>query len=391
MMFVIDPDNAEASVDAEIIAYVRNNTVSANNHLIYSLQAAATDATAHMGAFAPVTWRTTNVVPRNRLHVLSVALTADGTMRFYIDQTLVATTTAPSSSFNLAYEVIGARYGSLPLQNWFKGTLYHLRFWSGAITEDVLMSNAGALMTTYGIVSSVWTPGAISNNTLLVDQAEKQGIGATTFDGTALAQWGNQAGSAELSQGTAGAYPIDPGIAARINGRAVVRFDGVDDFLAGRVISNYTSAVAYEYAMVGTIFAVSSTGTVPYLLQQLICDTSEFFWTGLRNNAGSYTLYVGHWDGTAKSIIIPITLGTPFHLHVWFDGTNIRAYYNGVLQTPVAAGPVTNIDSSMIVCKSGNLLVTRADIAEINMWNVALSAGNRTSSLEYMQNKYEVL
>lgn len=201
---------------------------------------------------------------------------------------------------------------------------------------------------------------------------------------------GNQAGAAEILQGAAGAYPSDPGVAARIGGRPVVRFNGTTQFMAGSAIINYTSAAAYEYDITGTLFAVSSTGTVPYMLQQLICDTSQFFWTGLRNNAGSYTLYVGHWDGVAKSIIIPITLGSPFHLHVWYDGTNINAYYNGVLQTPTAAGNVTNTVSSMLLCKSGNSLYTQADIAEIDMWNVALSAGNRTNSLDYTNNKYGV-
>jgi len=123
-----------------------------------------------------------------------------------------------------------------------------------------------------------------------------------------------------------------------------------------------------------------------------------------RGNGGIFD-YVGFVDPP---------LGTPFHLAVTFDGTNVQAYYDGTAavvskKTTAMTAPldtdkawwIGKVDHSAFnYIESGNLHYFKGTIDEVRIWDVALSGdaihqsyelGNATTIDRVVQLNHQVL
>ena len=109
--------------------------------------------------------------------------------------------------------------------------------------------------------------------------------------------------------------------------------------------------------------------------------------------AASKDLIVAHNRGNGGSFdfvgFVDPPLGTPFHLAVTFDGTNVQAYYDGIpagvsQKTTAMTAPldtdkawwIGKVDHSAFnYIESGNLHYFKGTIDEVRIWNCVLSQG----------------
>lgn len=171
-----------------------------------------------------------------------------------------------------------------------------------------------------------------------------------------------------------------PAVGSTINSLAAPAFDGSATDMTGGAKSTMISAAAYWWLGVIKISAVVTSGANYFADEALISDVGQYIWASFRNNAGAYTMGVGHSDGAAKQISASIALGTPFLFEWGYDGVNIMLRVGNAAQVSIAAGSVGSVahvvhlgvDNSLLLHMNGlvgDLLVcnaypTAAQIAE---------------------------
>lgn len=177
-----------------------------------------------------------------------------------------------------------------------------------------------------------------------------------------------------------------------VNSRSVLRFDGVNDKISSAVaISNFFGAQA------GTIFivyrAISTISNIPgdYQNDNLLADVSGYMGVYLRNSATKQASY-GTFDGVQKFVEKAIVLST-WYISSWMhDTTNL---YGGLSDTrtaslaAVAAGATSNMTNLLVV---GNAFSRPAnvDVAEIIIYDNAVSEANRKLVEQYLAAKYAI-
>jgi len=206
------------------------------------------------------------------------------------------------------------------------------------------------------------------------------------IDGAAVSVWPNDRGSGAgtFDQGTGSAKPVyKTGI---VNGHSVVRFDGTGDFLLGSLALS-----AYFTDSASTMFVVAKKDNVDV----------EYMFGGnnatpqISLGASSAGVIAGNNDGSADTATEPGDPVAGFFIATWMhDSGQIRAGFSDTRDaslTSVASGNTTALTHISIVGgTSGAASLWDGDIAEILIWNVALSQSDRQSVESYLALKYGI-
>lgn len=208
-------------------------------------------------------------------------------------------------------------------------------------------------------------------------------------DGDSIATWADESGnSRNFTQSTAGYKPLLKKTTNGINGHNVLRFDGSDDFLQPAANRNTFIAVgAHTIWLVYKIFAITTDGTNAWSNEAAIADESEYFGYYFRSSVGAIA-YID--DGSVRSASKAISTSVAIITKWRHTGGNQYMSINGGSEATSAAGNVGGTDSQLIL-GSGNEDGEEAqiDIAELIIFNSALSAANQSVVDRYLRLKYK--
>lgn len=213
-----------------------------------------------------------------------------------------------------------------------------------------------------------------------------------TKDGSDLVSaWADQTPSSTESATNSDSTTTRPlWVSSGLNGMPVLRFDGGDRLVNDRVSSIGGSAVT-AFIVANRIAATSNT------------STATFFSDGQANdfdNAGSFVLaYEGFSGGTAlqtfrgsgKSTATHPGNSSPYVFATVFDGANNTAYLNGTASTVVGSTGTFDIDNIAIGQRwqsSSYIYGYNGDVAELIIYDRALSGSERNAVGYYLQEKY---
>ena len=371
--------NQAGGGDREYHCYFKNSSVTAGDHHVIAHIAndAALGGTVYdqLGTYTAGNWSyiaAATVPVDNRLHVETWVVAASGVIKYFrngvlVDDSSMTWTPATIALNELVFGMSYAPGDTAP----FRGAVYSYRMCPSELADAVVIAQQEERVARYGIPTSTWRPTDVAScKGWFTEHGLVVVAGAVT-----ISQWVNHTTANNPTQGTAGSRPT----LGRISGLLAPDLDGSDDRLTGSAASNYLSTTAYEYVIAFEPDAVSQTTAVGYNGAALI-DSGGFFWCALRNNAGSYEVRAGHWDGAEKSLTITgVTLGAVNVVHVWYDGTNLHGRLGSASEvTTVAAGACTNLTNQL---HFGGRTATQAfngRIAHAMIFNAALSSGDRT-------------
>ena len=230
-------------------------------------------------------------------------------------------------------------------------------------------------------ISFTFNPALISGLQLWLDADDSETI---TLNGGTVSQWDDKSGNGyHVSQGTASNQPTYQ--SSVLNSKSVVRFDGVNDGLINTVDTPVGSSTNR------TVFVVfnwnGSGGTIDYalVLGYLGAASGTVFGISeeiaVRVNSGSRV-----WNASANSTHAIVT--------IMLDGTSttdLSAWKNGSsLGVSTTSTQTINTAAGIGVGRrfDGNYLY--GDIAEIIVYNSALSTSDRESVESYLSTKWGI-
>lgn len=187
---------------------------------------------------------------------------------------------------------------------------------------------------------------------------------------SAVSSWAALTGGATLAQATGSLQPLY--ITSGINGHPVVRFDGVDDMLTATITDR---AQPHTWIVVAKL---ASTGS---LWKTAIQSGSEV-WA----DSGGWTGYAGTGLITSTHTTNPAVVTTVI------NGGSSAVYIDGGLGASGAAGSLTT-GTALAVGEHPNTGLSRpfdGDIAEILLYDHALTAGERATVHSYVQDRYGI-
>lgn len=194
---------------------------------------------------------------------------------------------------------------------------------------------------------------------------------SSVVDGTALSAWNDQSGNARhLTQATGANQPVYK--AAIQNGKAVVRFDGSNDFM---------DAATVNVAQPSTIFVVAKS-TVAAAAGHNFVDGTTARQSVYQHTSGVVAMYAG-----AAEALSGTAWGTAaFHyVSSVFNGASSSMRVDGVAQTLTPASPGTGALTGLRVGAFDAVTGPwQGDGAEILIYNSALSVGNQQSVEAYL-------
>jgi len=178
------------------------------------------------------------------------------------------------------------------------------------------------------------------------DNAEDSFTAAEVADGTLAAfagagdafvkTWHNQAGSVDISQSTAGSQPkiVSSGVLETEEGKAAIRFDGVDDTLSSPGGFIAPAFPATEYLATVAIVAKTALATYGHSGAASFCNIGFggtnprlYFGMGTSYTAGHIGCRIG--DTTAYNFAYPIGTDS-FLLTIAASASNAACWVNGV-------------------------------------------------------------
>jgi hypothetical protein len=216
--------------------------------------------------------------------------------------------------------------------------------------------------------------------------------GATTNEAGVVLQWDDQ--STNANNAVAATETQGPVFVANsLNGKPVLRFDGVDDFLdvldadslsfAGDMTTLFVIRFA-DFENYNSVWA-KTAGNLP--------APSDFY-----TLPGSGVLRAYRGDGTAANLSSvdtaqPLRANTYMVLGVDVAGETLTHYFNGQAN---GSGPVNtntaDVNTNLkIGTRNDQFTRLKGDIAEILIYSRALSPTERSSAFNYLQTKYNLL
>lgn len=231
---------------------------------------------------------------------------------------------------------------------------------------------------------------------LWLDATDPSANGVVPADGTSVSSWVDKALTNTVTQATGSKQPVFK--TNIINGKSVIRFDGVDDFLL--------KASATTLGIRGTMFAVGTTvgNTDPGSEGR---GTFADYSTAAATNTGMNLLSNGTPDGGPHPVagffntgvlhqaVGATTLALPFTglFSAYCDGTNGYVLLNGTQDGTVAAGNITGSPNQYTI---GSLFGSIAgwflngDIGEIIFYAGQVAAAQQTLINRYLGNKWGI-
>lgn len=206
-------------------------------------------------------------------------------------------------------------------------------------------------------------------------------------DGSAVATWTDSSGAGNTaSQGTGPNQPIYKTNIA--NGMPVVRFDGSNDNLT--IVDNGTLDLTGDQSI---FVVVKYAGTIGALIAH--------YETGSPFNGWGFDIGVnginklGYWSSTKGSRLIDAgTISTTaFHVALVTRTSGTAQFYtDGTAgsNTTGTGNVAQNVTAIIGILPGGSASPLNGDIAEIIIYNVALSTANRNAVTAYLGTKYGI-
>jgi hypothetical protein len=245
---------------------------------------------------------------------------------------------------------------------------------SGSIIEYIINMAAGS-----GSVTSDgdFSPSGISGLQLWLDADDSETI---TLNGSTVSQWNDKSGNGyNVSQGTASNQPTYT--ASALNSKNVVRFDGNDELTNG-------SATVVGGSTNRTVFVVlnSTAGTIAYgVTLGDSTSTGQSFGVSrelaVRVNSGN-RVWSTAVDATHAIVTIVLDGTSTTDLSAWKNGSSLTTSSTGTQTINTATGIIVGNGPS-----GGNL---NGDVAEIIVYNSALSTSDRQSVESYLSTKWGI-
>jgi hypothetical protein len=192
-------------------------------------------------------------------------------------------------------------------------------------------------------------------------------------DGDPVATWADQSGnSRDFSQATSAARPTYK--TNILNGKPVVRSDGVDDYL------NTTSFTLAQPLTVSIVHVPRSVSTTDVLF-----DAGSVSGCAIYHNASSTYLFDAN-GGSGGNTTGPV-LNTPEIVTTVFNAASSAVVRNGVSQSASGTGGLNGglrIMANRVLSAAYN----QGDYAEVILYNRALTVGERQQVEAYANVKY---
>lgn len=188
---------------------------------------------------------------------------------------------------------------------------------------------------------------------------------SSPLSGTASA---GSSGSNSLTEAT-----DPPASGGALNGHAAMQFDGSNDKLtANGTLDTYFNANAGSGWALVTVDAVT-TNAAGFSANDCIISsvTSGRFGLFLTNNAGTYSVNLGIFDGAAKVTAASgnIALATPTLVRFKWNGSNIFVNTDGFVWTSAAAGSIDNVTFGL----QAGVSPSGAVFTDVNTYEIGLS------------------
>ncbi len=254
---------------------------------------------------------------------------------------------------------------------------------------------AAPLMRFVGALGVAWSPSEISGIQALFDAND---LTKVTKDGSDLvSQWASVVGTGNsFEQATAANKPT--WIANQINGKAVLRFDGSDDFLSA-VDTGYAPITVGNPRSFFAVFKHSGFAAEEYHRLVKLKHDSSGRWTVIVSNAtGQYDDVAFGGSPAAQIRSGSLSLGTSaFHTLLLTRDTGSESidryalYIDGVLISSVVASSNIGADDGVsIISSSGGTEQFKGDMAELGWVDGAISAGDRAKLFAYWTTRYGI-
>jgi len=207
-------------------------------------------------------------------------------------------------------------------------------------------------------------------------------------DGNAIQTWSDDSGnSRNFSQATSGCRPLLKKAANGINSHNVLRFDGTDDWMASAVaISTMVSASAHTAFFVYRLLSVATNDTLIGMNDALL-DSGLYMGYVFRTNGNAYAhiYYSNSYPAAAQAI----STNTPYIAQSRHASGTLYHSINGGSDSSVSAGNIENLYYPFYLAYSPVMaLYSNIDIAEVILFNTALSESNRAIVAAYLKAKY---
>jgi hypothetical protein len=369
---------ANGAADRAYLLYFENDSVSSPDHHVVS-HIANSAGFDDWGTYIAGSWKISTIAPpTNRLQVTTLRVRADGSIvqsrnGITIDDTLTWT----PSTIALQNIVIGMAYPP-GIAGQFRGNIYSIRLTPTALSDGEVLAQAEERIARYTIPTSTWTPASEAS---LRSRFDEHGIRLVAAS-TKIDQWRNRGLSSPVvaAQNTDANRPL----LGRSGGLLCPVFDGTNDRLIST--NNPISVGGYEM-IIGFEPAALPSQTTSVGLNGAVMwgDTLGYTWLSLRNNSGSIEARVGHWTGAEQSITLTgITAGARHVIHMWYDGTTIRARLDAGSEQTRAAANVLGVAGAANLGGRTDATSFNGKIFHFTAFNAALSSGSRTSLRQYV-------
>lgn len=240
-----------------------------------------------------------------------------------------------------------------------------------------------------------WNPSWFSGLQLWLDASDpatlfqSSGGAAAVSDGDPIGQWRDKSGN--LRNFVQASGTSKPALKTSIkNGRNVVRFDGVNDFLDGGDILDFGTGpftlffVIRNNVTTDTPVFVKDSGNgadlgVFIALNAATANDGIYYYNG---SAATTFGYAGSTVGWMQPSVIRTGTGS----------NGLTLYANGILRATITDS--RNLSNTRSIClgqyATGSFGKYSGDFAEILVWNVALDSGQRQAIEAYLQTKWGV-
>ena len=281
---------------------------------------------------------------------------------------------------------------------YINGYISQVMFYNTALTAAQVLQNYNASRGRF-VGTLPFAPTDISGLSLWFDADDSRtlfsntsGTTRATTDATTLALWSDKSGNGRNAYQATGAN--QPLLKTTVqNNRNVVRFDGSNDSLATAAaqVANTTDGSFTAFAVAQK---TTTSGSLCVLNQDNDTATrcSQFLNFGSNSNVET----IGFVGGVAKSAYTlsgTISASNFYLIESVGNTSTISAYSNGVVGSGAVTGGNLAVPSQTVSLGSYQGAGTQylnGDIAEVLLYNSALSSTNRIKVEQYLQNKWGV-
>ena len=176
-----------------------------------------------------------------------------------------------------------------------------------------------------------------------------------------------------------------------INGKPVIRFDGSSQFLgsSGDALGTAITPSAYTIFVVFNAAAISTANGSTWDNPALVSDTGgdEYFSINLKSTPA---IFAYNWDTNDDNVSKSISTGTNYIVQTRHESGNLYVSLNAGSESSVASGDTGDIANKLYVGVGNSIRFFQGDIAEIIIYNTALSTSDIALNYSYLNGKYAV-